>query len=266
MLIYFINKNFSDSYLYKNTMNDQQVLDVQCYVICFFVLYLSTKTHHSQGIQSRPPRKAFNWSEFEDSIDDNLFHSIVRMDKASFHVLLKRIQPKLNDRYKYHFNLRFSFECMLHMTLSYLSGARISDLRVIYRPVSKMTIFRYIWSVIDAINQTFQFSFPVSAVELSKLECGFRAKSRNGVLKGCIGAIDGIHFPMKNPGKAIPNPNRYYVQRKNKFALLYIASCDAERKFTFFDCSKCSKSHHSMAFNGTKVSFILYFIFNYCFL
>ena len=52
-------------------MNDQQVVDVQCYVICLFVLHLSTKTHHSQGIQSRPPRKAFNWSEFENSIDDN---------------------------------------------------------------------------------------------------------------------------------------------------------------------------------------------------
>ena len=139
----------------KIQMNDKHVLDVQCYVICFFVLHLSTLTHHSQGIQSRTPKKTFYWSELEDSIDDNLFYNVVRMDKPSFHALLKRIQPKLNERYKYHFNLRFTFECMLHMTLSYLSGARIDDLRVIYRPVTHCTIFRYIWSVIDAINQIF---------------------------------------------------------------------------------------------------------------
>ena len=59
---------------------------------------------------------------------------------------------------------------------------------------------------------------------------------------------------MKNSGNVMHNPNRFYVQRKAKFALLCLACCDSNSKFTSFDCSKCSKSHDSLAFSGTEVS------------
>ena len=40
--------------------------------------------------------------------------------------------------------LRLSYACMVIITLSYLGGARISDLRVLYRPVKKKVIFRIV--------------------------------------------------------------------------------------------------------------------------
>ena len=68
---------------------------------------------------------------------------------------------------------------------------------------------------------------------------------------------------MMNPGNKIKDLNRYFVQRKNKFALLYLDCCDSNRKFTFFDCSKCSRSHDSLAFSGTEVSSNFQILFNF---
>ena len=77
-------------------------------------------------------------------------------------------------------------------------------------------------------------------------------------MKGCLGCIDGMHFPMMNPVNQIKDPMRHYVQRKAKHAMLCMACCDSDQKFTFFDCSKSSKSHDSLAFYGTSVSCALF--------
>ena len=131
-------------------------------------------------------------------------------------------------------------------------GSRICDQRVLCRPITKSVIMSCTWNVIDSINETYEFDFPTDPASLVRLETGFRSKSRSQVLKGCLGAIDGVHFPMMNPGNAIDNPQRYFVQRKGKFALLCLACCDSDRKFTFFDCSKSAKAHSSLAFMELK--------------
>ena len=78
-----------------------------------------------------------------------------------------------------------------------------------------------------------KFTFLLDHVLLINIEAEFRLKSHVQCLKGCLGAIDGTHFLMMNPGNAIPNLNRFCIQRKAKFALLYLACCDSNRKFAF---------------------------------
>ena len=225
----------------------------QCIMLSFlFILFLSTQPGYYHG-RYGPHHNPFDWFEFERSLDDNLFYNSHRMDKPSFYKLCGKISPLLRNKYERTNRVRLSFESMLSLTLSYLGGARICDLRVLCRPINKKVIFSYMWNVIDAINETFAFSFPLDRCALIDIENGFRSRSRKQVLKGCLGAIDGTRIPMTCPGKRIPNSDRYFVQRKNKFAMLCIACCDSNRIFTFFDCSKCSRSHDSMAFCGTKV-------------
>ena len=60
---------------------------------------------------------------------------------------------------------------MLSIALSYLGGARICDLRVIYRPIKKKVMFSCaLWNVIDAINETHNFSFPLDCRSLQNIE------------------------------------------------------------------------------------------------
>lgn len=226
----------------------------QCTILCLFFLFLASTQrgcmHHHCNIVT----EVFDWFKFEESLDKDLFCNVHRMDKASVRKLVSDKQPNLRKKCKRPDKSRLSYECVASITLSYLGGAHICDLRVLHRPITKKVMHSYIWNVADAINETCKFQFPLGNASLMNVEAGFRSKSRPQVLIGCLGAIDGMHFPMKNPGNAMHNPNRFCVQRKAKFALLHLACCDSNRKFAFFYCSKCSKSHDSLAFSGTKVS------------
>ena len=51
-------------------------------------------------------------------------------------------------------------------------------------------------------------------------------------------AVDGVHFGQLNPGTAVENSLKYFVSRKDKYALLCIAGCDAECRFLVIDISQ----------------------------
>ena len=259
---------------YSNMVDptSSQVLARQCMIICLCFLFLVST---QRGLQLNPYQKfksVFDKSSFEKSLDQELFCNVHRMGKASFYILLSKILPNLSKKCKHSGKLRLSHASMVSITLSHLGSARICNLRVLCRPMHKKVLFSCIWNAVNAINETRSFSFPTDHASLLEIEQGFRSKSRRGCMKGCLDAIDGMHFQMLNPGKQMSNPNRFFVQRKNKFSLLCIACCNSNRKFTFFDCSKCSKSHDSMAFHGTEASDnalipfenILFNIFHHC--
>ena len=85
-------------------------------------------------------------------------------------------------------------------------GSRICDQRVFHRPIKKSVIMSCTWNVIDSTNETCEFEFLMDPDSLVNLETEFRSKSRSQVLKGYLGAVDSMHFPMMNPGNKIDNP------------------------------------------------------------
>ena len=113
----------------------------QCELICIcFLFFLITQ----RGFCCDPYRivkDVFAWSKFEESLDKDLFHNAHRMDEPSFYKSLDCILPQLRKKYKKPHKLRLSYPCVLSMTLSYLGGARICDLRVLHRPMQKRLYF-----------------------------------------------------------------------------------------------------------------------------
>ena len=60
--------------------------------------------------------------------------------------------------------------------------------------------------------------------------------------------MDGMHFGMRAPSKKdVRDPMRYYVARKDEYALLCMAVCDARRRITFYDISQAPTTHDSLA-------------------
>jgi hypothetical protein len=51
-------------------------------------------------------------------------------------------------------------------------------------------------------------------------------------------AVDGVHFGQLNPSTAVKNSLKYFISRKDKYALLCIAGCDAECRFLVIDISQ----------------------------
>jgi hypothetical protein len=117
-----------------------------------------------------------------------------------------------------------------------------------------------LWRTIDAINEhpDFAIKFPIDDPDaLKDMESEFaRAHQRrykSWSWRGNVGAVDGVDFAMRNPGKAVPNPRRYYVERKGHYCLLCMAVCDAHRRFTDFDVSFASSTHDSLAWAGSEL-------------
>ena len=142
------------------------------------------------------------------------------MDKAPLHALRGATLPSLCRKCRRPDTTRASLQRMLSMTLSCLGRAHYCDLRVLYRPTHKKILLSCTWNVIDSTNATFTFSFPLDARTLIDMETGFRFKSRKQVLKGCIGSLDGMLFPMKCPGKNMLNSNRYFCNEEGQTCII----------------------------------------------
>ena len=145
-------------------------------VVFLFILFLFAQPGCYHGKHSTH-HNTFDWFDFKRSLDDNLFCNAHRMDKPSFCKLYEKISPILHNKYERTNRVRLSFKSQLSLTLSYLGGARICDLRVLRHPIKKKVIFSCAWNVVDSINETFAFSFPLDRATLIDIKNGFRSRS-----------------------------------------------------------------------------------------
>ena len=129
--------------------------------------------------KARRAKKRFNFRAFAKEIDDKLFYQAFRMDKESFADLLLLLIPyykKHRGKKKRKMNLWFDYDCRLGAYLQYIAGARLVDIRIIYRPISLSAILGGIWETVDAINACFAAPFPTDLASLKKIEVSFRKK------------------------------------------------------------------------------------------
>ena len=146
---------------------------------------------------------------------------------------------------------------IIHILYAFIS-LQFEDIRLVYH-VSKSECYKCLWAVIDAINDVpeLDISFPEDPAILREIELEFAMphNRRYGSMswRGQVGAIDGVDIPQRNPGKAVPNPTRYHVQRKGGHQILCIAICDAHRRFTHYSMDHEPNSHDSLAWAGSKL-------------
>ena len=213
--------------------------------------------------KKRRPLSFFSWDDHTHRLSERGFKLRYRVDRASFAHLHGRLKDAIETK-----NLaqakrsrrvggRVASEVRLAVTLRYLAGSMVDDLALIYH-ISKNEVYKSLWATIDAINDhpDFKIQFPLDDVEaLQKLELEFALahERRYGSLswRGQVSAVDGVDFSIRNPGKAVKNPRRFFVERKGHYCLLCIAACDAHRRFTHYDVSFASGTHDSLAWSGS---------------
>jgi hypothetical protein len=138
-------------------------------------------------------------------------------------------------------------ETRLAVALRFLAGGMALDLSIIYH-ISLAEVYSTIWRVVDAINGALVVEFPLGdPLKLAQLEREFRAKSCFEGWEGQVGAVDGCHFKTISPGVRVPNPRSFFVARKDEFALLATAVCDADRRFLFWDINVTPTTHDSQS-------------------
>jgi len=125
------------------------------------------------------------------------FDQMYRMRYASFCKLLSLLSPVLKvDQLQAQRRPRgsgpISEELILHCLIRYMAGGLFHDIRV-NAGMAKSTFFSAIHRGIDAVNRCPELSinFPTSRHDLKVVALEYQNKSSNGVLDGCVRALDG---------------------------------------------------------------------------
>jgi hypothetical protein len=213
-----------------------------------------------QGPQGkkRKEESPFSWEDHVKRFTEKEFKQRYRLDWAAFKALLRLIRDDISvhdekqARYAKGGELVLP-EVKLAIALRYLAGGSHLDLRLLYH-VSSSFVYKCVWAVVDAINDKVKVEFPIDDVQKLKiLEAEFRAQSRGGIWAGQVAAIDGVHFKIVAPSNEEVNQKalKYFVARKDEYALLCIAMCDARRRISFYDISSTPTTHDSLAWEAT---------------
>ena len=194
------------------------------------------------------------------SFTEEEFRLTFRVRFRLFNKILAKIRPRITTLHVAQAN-RSSVgevipEVRLCCALRWLAGGAVTDIARIHR-VSRAEVYKTVWIVADAINESYPFSFPASddLDGLLALERGFRSKSSRQCFKGCVGAVDGITVKIRRPRFPTEtlNPARFFCGRKKFFCLNLQAVCDFKCRFTFADIRYPGSSSDSLAFRSTSL-------------
>ena len=231
------------------------------------VLVDAPTQHSGPRGPKRRQQMCFVWAEHCLRLNASEFRARYRLDYEAFNALLDIVRadiqtenPSMAERSKgWNSQAVVEPEVRLAVTLRYLSGGQVIDLRLIYC-ISTNECYVSIWRTVDAINKHLSPEDPLSQTgcygdpeKMATIERDFRAASPDQTNVGNCGAMDGLGIKQRNPGVAVSNPNRYWVERKSAFCILCISICDQLRRFLWWDMSKVPQTHDSMAFKSTRL-------------
>lgn len=133
----------------------------------------------------------------------------------------------------------------LAIALRMYAGSRLCDAADIAR-VTDSTVWPVVWQVTDAILSEFGLpDFDVSDVaRMQTISDGFAMRS-DGVMTGCVGAVDGMAVMIRRP----TSREALGISGVNVQAI-----CDSEKRFLYGSHMTTGSTHDSTAWNVTEVS------------
>ena len=130
------------------------------------------------------------------------------MSERAFDKLLLMLYPKLLKNIVISSNSTsglgevISPEMTMAVGLCLLAGASYIDLTSAYG-ISESSVFVARNLFVNAVNscEALEVVFPNSEEDFNVLQNGFQAKSTYGLIRGCVGCIDGLLIEIKCPSE-----------------------------------------------------------------
>jgi hypothetical protein len=193
-----------------------------------------------------------NWERHVNSLlHENLFHLKYRMTLPSFNKLLCLLCPSLELRDKYAKMGGFEPICcelMLHCCIHFLAGGSYHDICATAF-ISRPSFYRLVWHTIHCINrcEALDVNLPTLPHELLALCHGFKKISRDGVMDGCVGALDGYLMQITAPSFGeCGNVSAYFSGHYCTYGVNIQAMCDADCRFLFFCIAAPGKTNDAV--------------------
>jgi len=158
------------------------------------------------------------------------------MTLPSFNKLLCLLCPSLELRDKYAKMGGFEPICcelMLHCCIHFLAGGSYHDICAT-ASISKPSFYCLVWHTIHCINrcEALDVNLPTLPHELLALCHGFKKISRDGIMDGCVGALDGYLMRITAPSFGeCRNVSAYFSGHYCTYGVNIQAMCDADCHF-----------------------------------
>ena len=233
----------------------------------------------------RSPRGRSTWSKEKELHSDAMFFRLFRMKPESFEVLCEKIKmavgpatfkseeylswlgdgevanTKRGVMYRNSRNFSGDYvsgEWKLAMTLRYLAGAKYLDLYLwssIYPDHIKIIVNEVIqeWICNDKVfNINFYDNVLDNKANSNRIRREFSSKTE-GILSGCIGAVDGWLVKILSPTtNEVPNPGSYF-SRKNVYGLNVQVIVDKRKRILWRHIGEVGSSHDSQVFHDSRL-------------
>jgi hypothetical protein len=192
-------------------------------------------------IQRAPPvaEQRLDWEAHRDlEVSRGLFRRLYRMELEDFELLVSLLRESLEVNEVKALNRSVAGaiipELRLHCLIRWLAGGSYLDI------VSKVnmhpsTFYPIVWSTCAAICACEQlaFCFPDSVAMAAELARGFESVSTDGVVNGCVGAIDGWLMPIIVPPGRFGNVSSYFSGHYQRYGMNVQAICDHQCRFLY---------------------------------
>ena len=187
------------------------------------------------------------------------FDNKYRMSYESFGVLSKLLERQLWLKpVKAYNSVGHSIvppEIIVANTICWLSGGSQHDIRDTGN-YSKPSFFRLMWCCIDAIIScpALSIDLPTKKEDLLRLQAGFKDISTDGVIMGCVGAINGFLLLIKTPSQnESANVRSYFSGHYQAMGLNVQAMCDSKCRFTYVGIKAPGRSSDVNAYRKTAL-------------
>ena len=195
--------------------------------------------------------------ELIDSLSNKVFRRMFRCHKSSFRKLVRIIKSNTDPvefkseqwliNHNEH-NNAISGEVKIACTIRMLAGASYLDLLLSYK-ISQCMLYDIFHQTIDWINKSFNFPL-LRYIKEENTEAlldiaDYFSERSEGVINGCIGALDGVAIRIRSPNSIeddIPDPGNYYC-RKGFHALNMQAICDSKKRILWLSSAIICHKH-----------------------
>jgi hypothetical protein len=140
--------------------------------------------------------------------------------------------------------------------ICYLAGGSYHDIHATVS-ISKSSFYRLVWHTIDCINRisALEVKLP-SRDQLNSIQEGFKRISTDGVMNGCVRALDGYLLRITAPSfRECRNVTAYFSGHYCTYGVNVQAMCDTDCHFFFFALAAPGKTNDIVALCKTSLRF-----------
>ena len=189
-----------------------------------------------------------------NNLSEKDFKIMFRMSRASFEILLEKVTPLIQVQENFAIlssGSLISNTTKLAVTLRWLAGGIYLDLCFAWA-ISKSGFYQCeLWPTIQALDKVLKIGFPTEEEALNSLAASF-SKHSNGILNGCVMAIDGLLIRTRKPTAKEVRIPMAYRNRKGCFGILVMAGCDIDGRFLMSVVNNSGGTHDVLAFETSE--------------